>query len=192
VRTGAQQQPSASVDTPIAGVSAFVSLPPNFDPLTASDADLDQFGFPPRPSAEEGADMMAQWERRAKTQTRIVPQLVQGEKFHGPMRAIKQTKTAPGVIEANNENWSGYTITDPGNPFAKPGSRVEARYVVPTPAYGCESKSDTYSSANWVGIDGAFSHRNRPGLHVWTSLLRLDRMVSELRDTRQQPRNFAW
>jgi len=88
VRTGAQQ-PSASIDTPIAGVSAFVHPPPDFDPLIASDADLDRFGFPPRPSAEEGADMVAQWERRAKTQTRIVPQLVQGGKFHGPVRSIK-------------------------------------------------------------------------------------------------------
>jgi hypothetical protein len=135
VRVGAQQ-PSASIGTPIAGVSAFVHPPPDFNPLTASDADLDQFGFPPRPSAEEGADMMAQWERRAKTQTRIVPELVQGGKFHGPVRTIKQIRTASGVIEANNENWSGYTITDPGNPFAKPGSRVEARYVVPAPASG--------------------------------------------------------
>jgi Peptidase A4 family len=157
VHAGAQRQPSALIDTPIAGVSAFV-LPPNFDPLTASDADLDQFGFPPRPSVEEGAEMMAHWERRAKTQTRIVPQLVQTEKFHGPVRTIKQVRTASGVIEGDNENWSGYAITDPGNPFAKPGSRVEARYVVPAPASGCESKSDTYSSANWVGIDGAFSN----------------------------------
>ena len=66
------QQPSASIDTQITGVSAFVHPPPNFSPLTASDAELDQFGFPPRPSAEEGADMMAHWERRAKTQTRII------------------------------------------------------------------------------------------------------------------------
>jgi hypothetical protein len=158
VGAGAQQQSSASIDTPIAGVSAFVGPPASFNPLTASDADLDRFGFLPRPSAEEGADMMAHWERRAKTQTRIVPQLVQTGKFHGPVRTIKQIGTASGAIEANNENWSGYTIIDRGNPFAKPGSRVEARYVVPTPASGCESKSDTYSSANWVGIDGAFSN----------------------------------
>jgi hypothetical protein len=59
VQAGAQQQPSASIDTPIARVSAFVHPPPNFNPLTASDADLDQFGFPPRPSAEEGTEMMA-------------------------------------------------------------------------------------------------------------------------------------
>jgi hypothetical protein len=101
--------------------------------------------------------MMAHWERRAKTQTRIVPQLVQGGKFHGPVRAIKQIRTTSGVIEANNENWSGYAITGPWQ-FAKFGSRVEARFVVPTPASGCEAKSDTYSSANWVGIDGAFSN----------------------------------
>jgi hypothetical protein len=153
VRAGAQQQPSASIDSPIAGVSAFALPPQNFNPLTASDADLDQFGYPPRPSAEEGAEMMAHRERRAKTQMRIVPQFVQTGKFHRPVRAIKQIRTASGVIEANNENWSGYTIADPGNPFVKPGSRVEARYVVPTPASGCESKSDTYSSANWVGTD---------------------------------------
>ena len=157
-RAGGQTPLSASVDTPIAGVSAFVQPPSNFNPLTASDAELDQIGFPPRPTPELGTDMMGQWERRAKSQTRIAPQLVQTEKFHAPVRAIKQIKTASGAIEANNENWSGYTITDPSNPFAKPGFRIESRFVVPTPASGCESRSDTYSSANWVGIDGAFSN----------------------------------
>jgi hypothetical protein len=154
----AQTRSPATIETSIAGVSPFARPPANFDPHTATDAELDDYGFPPRPSAEEGADMMAHWERRAKTQTRIVPQLVQTGKFHGPVRTIKQIGTASGAIEANNENWSGYTIIDRGNPFAKPRSRVEARYVVPTPASGCESKADTYSSANWVGIDGAFSN----------------------------------
>jgi hypothetical protein len=92
------------------------------------------------------------------SQTRIVPQLQQTNTFHAPARSLKQIKTAGGTVEANSENWSGYAIVDPNNPFAKPGSQIEAQYVVPKPASGCESGTEKYSSANWVGIDGAFSN----------------------------------
>lgn len=152
----AQTRSSPTIETPISGVSAFARPPANFDPHTATDAELDHYGFPPRPSAEPG--MMAHWERRMVNQTQIVPQFLQTNKFHGPVRTIKPIRTISGVIEANSANWSGYVITDASNPFVKPRSQIEARFIVPKAASGCASKSDTYSSANWVGIDGAFSN----------------------------------
>ena len=154
----AQTRPAAKIDTKIAGVSAFMRPPASFNPLTATDAELDRYGFPPRPNRDLGAGDIAQWERRVMSQTRIVPQLQQTNTFHAPAKSIKQTKTTSGVIEANSENWSGYTIIDSSNPFVRPGSQVEAQFIVPKPASGCGSKADTYSSANWVGIDGAFSN----------------------------------
>jgi hypothetical protein len=154
----AQTRPAARIDTKIAGVSAFMRPPASFNPLTATDAELDRYGFPPRPGQDLGPGVLERWERRVMSQTRIVPQLQQTNTFHAPARNIKQTKTAPGVIEANSENWSGYAIVDSSNPFVRPGSQVEAQFIVPKPASGCGSKTDTYSSANWVGIDGAFSN----------------------------------
>ena len=154
----AQTATPAGLETEIPGVSAFTRPPANFNPMTATDAELDRYGFPPRPSRELGADLLARWERRVMSQTRIVPQLRQTNTFHAPARSIKQIKTTGGTVEANSENWSGYAIVDPNNPFAKPGSQIEAQYVVPKPASGCESGTEKYSSANWVGIDGAFSN----------------------------------
>ena len=153
-----QTEASAALETEIPGVAAFTRPPASFNPLTATDAELDRYGFPPRPSRDLGADVLARWERRVMSQTRIVPQLKQTNTFHAPVRSIKQIKASGGTIEANSENWSGYAIVDPSNPFAKPGSQVEAQYIVPKPVSGCESGSETYSSANWVGIDGAFSN----------------------------------
>ena len=154
----AQAQPSPTIDTAVSGVSAFVSPPSNFDPLTATDAELDQYGFAPRPSADLGEAVMKSWQHRATLQTRLVPQLQLSNKFHSPARITNPIKTTSGVIEGSSENWSGYVITDPANPFVKPRSQIEARFIVPKAAPGCASKADTYSSANWVGIDGAFSN----------------------------------
>jgi hypothetical protein len=149
---------SAAVETEVPGVAAFAPPPAGFNPLTADDSELDRYGFPPRPSRKLGADVLARWEKRAMSQTRIVPQLRQTNVFHAPVRSLKRGKTTGGVIEGNSENWSGYAIVDSANPFAKPGTQVEAQYVVPKPASGCQSGSERYSSANWVGIDGAFSN----------------------------------
>ena len=143
----------------IEGVSVFGRPPPNFNPLTATDAQLDEYGFPPRPNQNLGPEARARWEQRVMSQTRIVPELAQTNVFHGLIKGIKPGKTTTGRIEATSSNWSGYAITDPTNPFAKPGSQVEAQFVVPKPASGCpEGSTETYSSANWVGIDGALSN----------------------------------
>ncbi len=143
----------------IAGVSVFGRPPPDFNPLTASDAQLDEYGFPPRPNRDLGPEARARWEQRVMSQTRIVPELAQTNVFYGLVKGIKPGKTTPGRIEATSSNWSGYAITDPTNPFAKPGAQVEAQFVVPKPASGCtEGSTETYSSANWVGIDGALSN----------------------------------
>jgi hypothetical protein len=159
-RVVAQTQTAApaALETQVPGVAAFARPPASFNPLTASDAELDRYGFPPRPSRKLGTSLLARWERRVMSQTRIVPLLQQTNTFHAPVRGIKQIKTTDGTGEANSENWSGYAIVDSSNPFAKPGAQVEAQYVVPKPVSGCESGSETYSSANWVGIDGAFSN----------------------------------
>jgi hypothetical protein len=117
----------------IAGVAVFGRPPPDFNPLTASNAQLDEYGFPPRPDRNLGPEAQKRWEQRVMSQTRIVPELAQTNVFHGPVKGIKPVKTGGGTIDATSANWSGYAITDPTNPFVKPGSQVEAQYVVPKP-----------------------------------------------------------
>jgi hypothetical protein len=159
-QASAQTSPGGpgKIATNIAGISAFAVPPANFNPLTATAAELEQYGFPPRPSRLLGADALARWQRRVRDQTRIVPELVETNTFHGPARTIKQARTKPSVIEGTSENWSGVAIVDKTNPFSKPTMQVEARFVVPKPVSGCKSGTERYSSANWVGIDGAFSN----------------------------------
>jgi hypothetical protein len=154
----APAQALGKIDTPIAGVSAFDRPPANFNPLTASPAELDQYGFPPRPSRALGPEALARWEQHLMSQTRIVPQLEQTNTFHAPVRTIKPGKTTGGTIDGTSENWSGYVIVDATKPFVKPGAQVDAQFVVPKPVSGCITGTETYSSANWVGIDGAFSN----------------------------------
>src|SRR6478752_8881675 len=132
-RSQTRTEASAALETEIPGVAAFTRPPASFNPLTATDAELDRYGFPSRPSRDLGADVLARWERRVMSQSRIVPQLKQTNTFHAPVRSIKQIKASGGTIEANSENWSGYAIVDSSNPFAKPGSQVEVRYIVPKP-----------------------------------------------------------
>src|SRR5690349_23317843 len=50
--------------------------PANFDPLTASDAQLAQFGFPPRPDVATAPDRYAVWKKLVTApQHRVQPQL---------------------------------------------------------------------------------------------------------------------
>ena len=79
----------------IAGVSVFGRPPPDFNPLTASDAQLDEYGFPPRPNRDLGPEARARWEQRVMSQTRIVPELAQTNVFHGLVKGIKPGKTTP-------------------------------------------------------------------------------------------------
>src|SRR5262245_15807601 len=94
-QASAQTAPAGSgkIATNIGGISAFAVPPATFDPLTATEAELEQYGFSPRPNRLLGVDALARWQRRVRDQTRIVPELVQTNTFHGPARTIKQTRT---------------------------------------------------------------------------------------------------
>ena len=67
----------------------FVYDPPpaGFDALTASDVELEQYGFPPRPPQSDSARYSA-W-KRAATATRITPQLTPTNIYNGPARIVK-------------------------------------------------------------------------------------------------------
>src|SRR5262245_7706843 len=75
---------AGKIATNIAGISAFEAPPAAFNPLTATQAELERYGFPPRPNRAVGAEALARWERRVRDQTWIVPELVQTSTFHGP------------------------------------------------------------------------------------------------------------
>ena len=111
-------------------------LPTGFNALTASDADLQRYGFPPRPERLTSPDAYASWARAVSAATiRVAPTHV--------LRADR--------IESNYNNniWSG--IANPG----KTGqfNRIEANWYVPS--VSAPSSEAPALSSFWVGLDGA-------------------------------------
>lgn len=152
-----QTPPAASVCRNCAQPYAEIPLTPpaNFDPVGASDAQLEAYGFPPRPDAATAPGEYAVWKNIVTLPARrIAPQLQATTVANGPAKitAIKQGTTAYG---ATSPNWSGYAINDFNNPFAKANTYVYGSYIVPTAqqAFGTCSSSEVYSS-QWIGIDG--------------------------------------
>jgi hypothetical protein len=141
--------------------------PANFDPLSASDAQLAQFGFPPRPDAAAAPDRYAVWKKLVTApQRRVAPALEHTTIHNGRARRVAPRGGAPGLARnarsgiANDAasvttmNWSGYAVVDGANPFQS-GTTVYGEWVVPVAqqAAGSCTGAWSYSSA-WVGIDG--------------------------------------
>jgi hypothetical protein len=132
--------------------------PAGFDPLTASELELEQYGFPPRPPQSDRAHY-ASW-KRAATATRFTPQLTPTNIYNGPARIVKigpgvRTANQGPVFSANSQNWSGFVLDGANGTFTKNGSEIIEQWYVPhaTQAPGtCNSTWDY--SFEWVGFDG--------------------------------------
>ena len=103
----------------IPGATTIDAPPAGFDPITASDEELQYHGFPPRPNQGTEPKAYATWAKAmSHSKSRVVPTLEQTTIFHGP---AQQTKNAnPTAVESNatlslqpsntlySSNWSGY------------------------------------------------------------------------------------
>ncbi len=143
----------------VAGATTSPAAPKEFDPLTATDAALAQYGYPPRPDAKGSPDSYAHWARAMSAiKTRIVPELRVTNIRHRPnMQASRPNgsvlKASSGLSQS--KNWSGYVATNALSAFdAKSSfSNIMADYVVPLVTNSsCDGGWD-YSS-QWIGIDG--------------------------------------
>jgi hypothetical protein len=119
-----------------------VSEPPKgFEPLKASDAELETWGFPPRPPHESERD---QWREL--------------------VGAYREPVVSPGCIEPKAQNqtigdeynysWAGYVAEQPANPFkwhAVTGTFYEA--------YDHGSCSPEAQVSQWVGLGGVYTGR---------------------------------
>jgi hypothetical protein len=147
---GTAQQPN-EIPTNLAGISTIAPPPDGFDPLTATDADLAYYGFPPRPNENSGD--YASWAKAMTASAeRIVPTLVETNISHGPR------VNAPGSTTDTDYsyNWSGYVKNGSAKSYGKSSySFVYSDVTVPTAqqASGKCTGGWDYGSA-WVGIDG--------------------------------------
>jgi hypothetical protein len=135
--------------------------PANFDPVTASDAQLDAYGFPPRPDAAKAPGAYALWQNVVtRPVTRIVPQLQATKAVNGPVKDMSAGQAAAnGIVGSTSGNWSGYVVSDKSNPFKADKTYIFATITVPVAreAFG-ECSASAVHASQWVGIDGSGSN----------------------------------
>ncbi len=132
----------------IDGVENMFPVPPKgFHPLTASDEDLETYGFPPRPSdpdeLEKWAESMSVWKETP------IPKIEQSEQTHWFMQPAISAEISPMAVTrtSNSYNWSGYVATGGKNAFA----HVQGDFVQPSINATC--KNNAYEST-WIGLGG--------------------------------------
>jgi hypothetical protein len=140
------------IQTNLPGVTSAPAPPDGFDPISASDQDLETYGFPPRPDAKAQPKVYAAWAKGMRaSRHRIVPQLQVTERIHGPFQT---NGTSSGSF-----NWNGAVATDGAVAFSKPNSlHIASAYIVVPPAnppFGQCPQQEVYSS-QFAGIDGTF------------------------------------
>jgi hypothetical protein len=65
-------------------VKAYGSPPPGFNPLSASDAELAQYGFPPRPDPKKQPKLYKHWLRMMSAPRQLNPTLQQTHIYNEP------------------------------------------------------------------------------------------------------------
>ena len=131
-----------------------------FSLLTASDVELEQYGFPPRPPQSDSARYSV-WKRAARAM-RVTPQLTPTNIYNGPARNVKigppiKSATQGTTYNSNSDNWGGYAVTGANGTFTVNHSDVSADWSVPhakQAPYPGTCNSTWYYSFEWVGFDG--------------------------------------
>jgi hypothetical protein len=141
------------IGTNVPGVGFSPQPPQYFDPLSASDQELNDYGFPSRPDSQIQPEAYASWKRAMSTvKERILPELKLTDRFHEP---AQQVVVEPGGVQTSN--WSGEGVTTKPTNFDSPDSIHAATiaYIVPVAnqAFGKCTGTWVYS-ATLVGIDG--------------------------------------
>ncbi len=129
--------------------------PAGFDPLTASDTELQQWGFPPRP-IESDATAYARWKRVAGLK-RIAAQLTFTNIYNEPARNVRVGEAINNATAATSDNWSGYVVVGANGLFAPNNSEVYSDWIVPAAhqtAVPPTCSSTWYYSSQWAGFDG--------------------------------------
>ncbi len=143
-----------SIATNLPGTRAYLAPPAGFDPLTASDAQLEAFGFPPRPGSDSPAYF--EWQRAVTSPALVIqPTLVQTSIVNGALLPALHPAFARigNAVASNSSNWSGYSVVDSNRPFKN--EEISTQFLVPVAqqAFGSGNGGWDYGSA-WDGIDG--------------------------------------
>ena len=131
----------------ISGATIYTGAPEGFNPITASDTDLENYGYPRRPDLSD-KKAYSLW-RRAISTTRVTPELVVNpDRFHRPNQRLTAGATHKNTTKVSSGNWSGYSLVGGSPKF----DEVVGVWIVPNIA--SQFESFTGYSSMWVGIDG--------------------------------------
>jgi len=141
-------------------------LPPaGFDPLSATNAQLDQYGLPARPDQEAEPELFQYWTRLlGKPFNMVTPEFLTPSGGAPPAPGIQAGRSGRRGVRGheNSRNWAGLYIEPPRpNRFVQ----VVGSWLVPQPSVppvlpeGAVAGKDEYQSSAWIGIDG---HRSYP------------------------------
>jgi len=147
------------------GATTFDAPPAGFDPISASDQDLQYHGFAPRPNQNTEPKAYASWVKAMQhSKTRMVPSLEQTTIFHGPANRQKLANPTEAASNASlslqpsntlySSNWSGYVDFSGASSYGSSSYYyVVNDMVVPVAQQaGCDGGWDWGSE--WNGIDG--------------------------------------
>ena len=126
-----------------------------FDPLTASDQELNDANLPPRPSADAHQHALLAWQKAVTTKSdRIIPHLQESGIKHTPHKLSSQSVDHTAMTSTN---WSGYALQKPTTPFLTiAGDWTITNVKPPTLTSTCPGGGYAISST-WIGIDGITS-----------------------------------
>jgi hypothetical protein len=146
----------------VPGVEDYPVPPPGFSPLTATDQELVDHGFPARPAGgpklAAWTHAMAAWRRAVPQSTLQVPTGAAVRHHPMPPTRERQISSAGGAVaNSSSDNWSGYLYYSGG---ANEWDEIAAEYVEPSTfaASGCPDPSDPTPSnpgqdaSIWVGL----------------------------------------
>jgi hypothetical protein len=141
------QEYSTAVTLPgVTGVTTYNAVPQGFDPVYASQDQLQEYGFPNRPDTND-TKAYANW-LRAVSVTRITPELVPTTRYHLPNQRLTKAVVEGNTAHSTSGNWSGWSLIG-GSPVF---DEVTGLWVVPN--VSSESQAINGYMSEWVGIDG--------------------------------------
>src|SRR5947209_5413028 len=102
-----------SLRLPSTGNPKFPFPPPDFDPLTASSADLDKYRLPRPPDAESQPDLLRAWLRLFERPLTFSPPTQGDRDLFPPRPEIRPTFQNLSRFQ-NSSNWCGASIVPNG------------------------------------------------------------------------------
>jgi hypothetical protein len=163
----AQQTPMIHTNRP--DVKAFPRPPANFNPMYATEEELNAYGLPARPTDPEAFPI---WDMVAgSADQRIIPQFGTSRIKHTPAQPAQGERLQSGVMAGPvqgivSTNWSGLAIINTNEQNPLPFTNLYGSWIIPgaqiPPGESCPTNApgNGFYGSDWIGIDGAFVNGN--------------------------------